>query len=471
MSRPRPNRSVLAAAALAAVLAAAPSGARAATLIEVLVEAYNSNPRIAAARAALKAVDEQAAQAVSLFRPTFTGTATVGRTVSGTENRRTGSSHNRLTPASLSLTVSQPLFRGGREYAEWNRAHNAIRAQRARLFDTEQTVLLEVVTAYMNVVRDEAILRLRASNLAVLQRQLQATRDRFAVGEVTRTDVAQSEASVARADAQRIQAQGNLEASRAAYLSLVGRPPMRLVEPRTTPVILPANRQLVIDTATRNAPALLAAYFDAAAARDTVESVTGELLPTLTLSGTFSRTYDSSTRDTRTDSAGVLLTLTVPLYESGSVYSRVRAAKQTVWQRLNELAQARRAATEAAIRAWEALATARASARAFESEARANAIALEGVRQENRNGLRTILDVLDAEQRLLDSNVNLISARRDVIVATYQVAAAMGRMTALDLKLPVKPYDVEAYYRAVRFLPFGTGPALPARPGNPQAGD
>jgi hypothetical protein len=175
--------------------------------------------------------------------------------------------------------------------------------------------------------------------------------------------------------------------------------------------------------------------------------------------------------DRRSDSASLTLQMTVPLYESGATHSRARAAKQTVFQRGNDLAQARRTVEEAATRAWQTLQAARASVRAFEAEGRANAVALEGVRQENQAGLRTVLDVLDAEQRLLDSQVNLVSARRDVIVASYQLAQAMGKLTAIDLQLPVLIYDATAYYRAIKYLPAGIGPstgAPPPKPGVPE---
>jgi len=469
MHRIRPFRRAAVTLGTAATLFAA-AEARSETLIQALVLTYQTNPQILAARDLLRATDEQVAQAISLLRPTATATFTGGFATGETRIEETSRTGSRTRPASASLTLTQPIWRGGREYAEIRRAEATIRAQRARLHNTEQDIFFQVVTAYMNVVRDEAILRLRINNVSVLQRQLQAVRDRFNVGEVTRTDVAQAEASVARAQAQRELASGNLESSRAIYVNLVGRAPTRLVEPRP-PAFLPAQFGSVVESSKSIHPAIIAATYDEFAARHNVRSITGELLPQINLNGSLSRSYDpGSNPNTRSDSASVTLSVTVPLYESGSVYSRVRAAKQTVFQRGNDLATARRAVEQSATQAWQTLQAARASVRAFEAEGRANAVALEGVRQENQAGLRTVLDVLDAEQRLLDSQVNLVSARRDVIVASYQVVQAMGRLTAGDLRLPVLIYDATAYYRAIKYLPFGTGPSTGAPPPRPDPG-
>ncbi|MBL8663860.1 MAG: TolC family outer membrane protein [Candidatus Odyssella sp.] len=467
MHRSRPFRRAAAALGAAALLAPLPAAAE--TLTQALVLAYQSNPRILAARDLLRATDEQVAQAISLLRPSVTATFTGGLATSRTNVEDVSRTGTRTRPASASLTLSQPIWRGGREYAEIQRAEAVIRGQRARLHATEQDVFFEVVTAYMNVVRDEAIVRLRSNNVGVLQRQLQAVRDRFNVGEVTRTDVAQAEAAVAGAEAQRTLAVGNLENSRANYTSLVGRPPSRLSEPQP-PVFLPAAFGTALASAKSNNPAIIAATYDEFAARHSVRSITGELLPQINLNGSVVRNFDTSGPNTRSDSASLSVSVTVPLYESGSVYSRVRAAKQTVFQRGNDLAQSRRSVEEVATRAWQTLQAARASVRSFQAQSRANGVALEGVRQENQAGLRTVLDVLNAQQIMLDSQVSLVSARRDMIVASYQVAQAMGKLTAADLRLPVVVYDATAYYRAIKYLPIGTGPstgAPPPRPGTP----
>jgi TolC family type I secretion outer membrane protein len=453
--------------ALAAV--ASPAGAQ--SLAQSLVLAYQNNPRILAARDRLRSVDEQIAQAISLFRPSVNLQLGAGAATSKTWTKSeipgvSGIRGTRTTPAETVLTITQPIFRGGSEYAEVRRAESLIRAERGRLFAAEQDVFIEVVRAYMNVVRDEAILRLRINNVAVLRRQLQAVRDRFEVGEVTRTDVAQAEASVARAEAERALAGANLEISRAAFTNLVGRRPGRLVEPRLA-LVLPAQLPLAIEIARSNHPAVVTAFFEEYAARSAVDSITGELLPQISLNGTLSQTHDRSGPDSKTNSASLTATVTVPLYESGATYSRARAAKQIVFQRGNELAQSRRTVEELTTRAWDTLLASRASVSAFQAEVRANEIALEGVRQENQAGLRTVLDVLDAEQRLLNSQVNLVGARRDVVVAAYEVIASIGRLTAIELRLPVPIYDATSYYRAIKFLPFGLGPSIGKPPTGP----
>ena len=463
----RTRRFHRAAISLAVVSLFAAGGARAETLRQALVHAYQSNPTILAARDQLRAVDEQVAQAISLLRPTVSATVSGGFATSRTSHAdvvsRTGT---RTRPASMSVTLSQPIYRGGTEYAEIKRANNAIKAQRARLNATEEDIFFQVVTAYNNVLRDAAIARLRASNVRVLQRQLQAVRDRFNVGEVTRTDVAQAEAAVSGAEAQRVLAVGNLESSRANYTNLVGHPPVRLVQPRP-PIFLPARLNLVLSIAKSNNPAIIAATYDEYAARHSVRSLIGQLLPQINLNGSLSRSFNSGGPDLRSDSAALTVTVTVPLYQSGSVSSKIRAAKQTVFQRGNDLAQARRTVEQGATQAWQTLQAARASVRSFESQSRANAVALEGVRQENQAGLRTVLDVLNAQQTFLESQVSLVSSRRDVIVASYQVAQAMGKLTARDLRLPVPIYDAKAYYRAIKYLPFGTGPSIGRRPPRP----
>jgi outer membrane protein len=466
MQRSRTFRHAAIALGATAVFAAP---ARPETLTEALVLTYQTNPQILAARDLLRSVDEQVAQAISLLRPTATATFTGGFGTSEQRIEDVARSGSRTRPASASLTLSQPIWRGGREYAEIRRAEATIRGQRARLHNTEQDIFFQVVTAYVNVVRDEAILRLRINNVTVLQRQLQAVRDRFNVGEVTRTDVAQAEAAVAGAEAERVLAQGNLETSRASYVNLVGRAPVRLTEPRP-PAFLPAQFGFVLATAKSTNPTIIAATYDEFAARHNVRSITGELLPQIFLNGSLSRSYDPGNNpNIRSDSASLTVSVTVPLYESGSVYSRVRAAKQTVFQRGNDLATARRAVEQSATQAWQTLQAARASVVSFQAQSRANTVALEGVRQENQAGLRTVLDVLNAQQILLDSQVSLVSARRDMIVASYQVAQAMGKLTALDLRLPVLIYDATAYYRAIKYLPFGTGPSTGAPPPKPAA--
>ena len=433
------------------------------TLRDALIQAYRTNPRLLSARARLRETDEQAAQAISNWRPTVTASGNLGYSTSDTRRRPTALTGSRsssaLWPRGASLTVSQTIWRGGRNFAQLKQAEGNIRAERYRLLSAEQAVFLDVVRAYMNVVRDLATIRLNEVNVRRLGRQLQATRDRFSVGEVTRTDVSQAQARLARARADLVTAEGNLQNSRANYRNLVGRLPGKLRKPRLF-VRVPRQRIVVIRQARRYNPDLVAAIFAERAAHASVDLVRRELLPSLSVNGTISRNSDQSSRGTRTNSASVTATITIPLYQSGSVTSRLRAAKQAVFRLKHDRRQQFRTATENATRTWHTYRTATSQVRAFRAAVRANGIALEGVRQEARAGLRTVLDVLDAQQELFQSRVDLVRAERDQVVAAYEVWAAMGRMTARQLRLKVKLYDAKAYYKAVKYKLWGLGPSI-----------
>ncbi|MGE0737334.1 MAG: TolC family outer membrane protein [Alphaproteobacteria bacterium] len=440
-------------------------------LEDALAKAYATNPQIESARAKLRATDEQFPQALSNFRPTVELQANLGyewqRSRTEIDNTPVYNRGENM-PRGYSVQVNQPIFRGGRTIAQIRQANNNISAERARLVTTEQSVLLAGVVAYMNVVRDMALVRLNVSNQQVLRANLQATRDRFNVGEVTRTDVAQSEAQLARATAARVQAEGNLEVSRANYQNIVGElPPGNLTSPRRV-LELPKTRAELVEIARTNNPNVIAALFGELSTRNQVDLIAGELLPSITVTGSVGRSYDSSFRGQRSDAASIVATLTMPLYEAGSITSRLRAAKQQVGQARYDLAQSRRAVIENAIRAWEVLVSARAQVVAFTQEVRANRIALEGVRQENRAGLRTVLDVLNAEQTLLNSNVNLVNAQRDREVAQYDLWSALGWLTAQQLGLKVALYDPKKHYNDVKWKPWGLGDPLPPAPEKPK---
>lgn len=451
--------------ALAAGLAlgAGAPDVRAETLAEALAHAYRNNPQLLAARAALRAVDEQAAQASANWRPGVTFSADAGLTAAQNKGAMGGFRGANRIPAGASLNVIQNLYRGGRNAHQWRRANANIFAQRARLATVEQTVLLNAVRAYMNVSRDLAVLRLNANNEQVLARQLQATRDRFSVGEVTRTDVSQAQARLARARAATIQAQGILQASRANYANVIGAMPGDIEQPKLR-TDLPGDPAEIAAQARRDNPSVVAARWDERSAQATVDLVRGELMPTVSINGRLQRRYNAQARDTIGDSASITANVAIPLYLSGGVASRVRAAKQTVIRRRDELRQAQRTAIENASRANAALRTARSSVRAFEAQLEASRIALNGVREETAAGLRTVLDTLDAQQELLNAQVNLVRARRDLIVATYELLAAVGRMNAKRLELKVKLHDPEEHYRQVRNKAFGFGAPIGGEP-------
>lgn len=438
--------SLVAACLVPAVLVSGKATAQ--TLDDAFASAYRNNPRILAQRAKVRATDETVPQALSNWRPSlsFTGETGLSRVDS---NIATPSLQHR-EPKTLSLDVTQPIFRGGRTLAATSQAENQIKAERARLISIEQTVMFEAATAYLDVFRDMAVLQLNINNEQVLRRQLEATRDRFQVGEITRTDVFQAEARLARATADRIQAESNLEASRAAYQNVVGEPaPSQLVLPKV-PTGIPQSKLEAGKIASANNPNVTAADYDARAATDNVDVVWGELLPTVSLVGTASKEYESSTERSIISTLEGTVRVSVPIYQTGAVYSRLRAARQSVGERRSLIDKERRDATQTAARSYENLLAAHARVDQFLAQIRASTVALEGVEREAAVGSRTVLDVLDAEQELLDAKVNHVRAQRDELVNAYELQSALGYLTAANIKLGVERYDPDEHYREVR---------------------
>lgn len=454
---PRPHPKVVrpvVAGLLAALIAGTGGSAVGQTLDQALAAAYKNNPTLQASRARLRAIDEGVPQALSGWRPKLTAEADVGRSFNKTSSPFFAAEQKR-NPENYRLQFEQPLYRGGRTVAGTRLAENRVASGRAELLGTEQDVLSAAVTAYMDVLRDQAVLDLNVNNEQVLTRQLQATRDQFEVGEVTRTDVSQAEARLAGANADRIRAEATLESSRAFYRNVIGEPPGELTPPEPLEG-LPGSVEEAVALSEQN-PDVAAALFSEKAAVEAVDVVTGELLPTVSVTAEVVRNEDSFARGSLAKTKQIRAEVTVPLYQAGAVSSRVREARQTVLQRRGEIEAARRNSTEVATRSWETLGAARARVASFESQIRANEIALDGVRQEAMVGARTILDILDAEQELFSSQVNLVRAQRDEVVAAFELKAAIGQMTAEELGLPVQVYDPEANYEKVRNKFWGLG--------------
>jgi len=435
---------------LAGLLAAAPLTVRATTLEEALSRAYETNPTLQASRAELRATDEQIAQAKSLRRPTIDVTGQIGPEAVDTDIGDSGTG----ATGTVALNLNQPIYRGGSIDASISQADNVILAQRETLISVEQQVLVRAVTAFSDVVRDQAVLELTRNNVEVLTKQLEATRTRFEVGELTRTDVAQAEARLAGAEAERIAAEGLLTTSKAIYREVIGEDPVDLETPEP-PKNLPANEAETV-AGSENNPALTSAKFLERAARDGIDVVFGELLPRVDVVGRLQALDDVSADGRYENSAGVFLQVKIPLYQAGGVGSRVRASKQVVSQRRQQVQEQQRAAEQQATSSWRALETARAQITSFQSQVEATRVALEGVREEASVGARTILDVLDATQEYLVAQVNLVRARRDEVVAAYQVLAAIGRLTAGGLELPATRYDVNRHYDEVKDKFWGT---------------
>lgn len=448
-----------AAAALAVVscLALGATGlAHATTLQDALVNTYLTSPRLEAGRAQLRQADELVPQALSGYRPQLFVDSGV-ENVRGTSRVNSGGTRavteqNRSTK-SVGVTVQQNLYAGGGTQASVSRAENLIQAQRAQLRALEQSVLLDTVSAYTATYRDQVVLDLALNNEQRLGRQLQATRDRFEVGEVARTDVAQAEARLSRARADVEAAKADLAASRATYRRVVGEEPANLAEPRPLELLPKALNDAQALAASN--PEVVSATFALYAARDAVDVAFADLLPSLDLQARAQYAEEpTATQDwARSGSLGV--SLSIPLYQGGAEYARVRENRQLERQRRNELETTHRTVQEQVAASWDRLLAATAAIEALRAEVRANGIALEGVQQEALVGSRTVLDVLDAEQELFTSQVNLVRARTEEIIASYQLKLAVGQLSVDELNLPVEPYDAEAHYVQARSRLFG----------------
>jgi TolC family type I secretion outer membrane protein len=425
--------------------------ARAQTLTEALAYAYNNNPQLLGQRAKLRATDEQVPQALSGWRPTVNFNASAGYARSGAKLSGAPTAYSSFVPRQVDLRVTQQVYSGGKTEAQTKQAINNVQAQRAQTLATETAVFQSVAQFYLDVVRDQTLVEVARNNEQVLKKQLDATRDRFRVGEVTRTDVAQAESSYSQATAQRINAEGVLENSRANYTRVVGHPPGRLVLPRERPA-LPATREEALSLAATNNFAVIAAVFSELAARDNIDVVRSQLLPQISIVGDVNRQYAPSVtqRSARFDNASIIAQLTIPLYEGGNVYAQTRAAEQAVGQSRSQVDDARRFAVQSATQAWETLKSARAAIASFTTAVRAAQIALTGVQQEALVGSRTVLDVLTTEQQLFNTQQQLVGAEHDAAVAEFTLAAATGRLIAPELHLPVQLYDMERHYRAVK---------------------
>lgn len=443
--------------ALAVLLGAGPASAE--TLSDAFAAAYANNPTLQAERASLRATDEEVPQAVSGWRPTVVVTGDLGLNRSDRRNGAGVITSDTLFPSTTAMTVTQPLYQGGQVSAAVDSAEALVRAGRQTLRSTEQDVLLDVVTAYLDVLQNQAVVRLNLNNEERLRRQLEAAQDRFDVGEITRTDVAQAEARLSRAAADRAQSEGNLIAAKATYARIVGTVPGDLEPPPPLPT-LPQSEEESLADAFRSNPDLLSTMEIATSAKADIRATSGRLLPQVELQGNAIRALDSNTPGDRTSQIELRGVLTVPLYQSGVIYSGVRQLRQVHNQRRLQVEETRRVVAEGVTQSWEALETARSRIRAGREEVRANEIALEGVIQEAQVGARTTLDVLDAEQELLDSQVALVQSERDEYVAAFQLLNAVGRLDVTGLGLNVPVYNARSNYDRVRDMWFGTDGGL-----------
>ena len=440
------------------------------TLAQALAATYSNQPALQAERARLRATDENVPTALAGWRPTVVLAGTVGygdgvvRSYLATAGRIFNTQADRLI-GTAQATVTQNLYTGGRTQANINRAKNQVLAERGTLMAQEQTSFTNAISAYVNVIQTKQLLALQINNEQVLAKQLQATNDRFRVGEITRTDVAQAEAALEGARATQETAQGNLATARGTFVQIIGYyPPDSLIEPQ--PLALPVHsEQEASSLASINNPNVITALFNDAAAKDAIDAAFGVLLPQVSLQGQTFQQNNSAGRSVTANGYQVTAQLSVPVYQGGSEYAAVRQARQAQQQTQRLIDDARRTAVQNAVNAWDTLVAAKAAADSTRAQIRANQIALEGVEREAIVGSRTTLDVLNATQLLLNSRTTLVQNLSQLITASYSVAAAIGRLTARDMHLPVPLYDETAYYQAVKDRWAGLSDYATSQPG------
>jgi outer membrane protein len=426
------------------------------TLEGALIQAYQNNPTLNAQRASVRATDESVPQALAGYRPRVNINGSIGSQYTDATNRDRTFMPNysqlsgTMTPRNYGITATQTLYNGFQTPNQTRQAESQVQAARETLRVGEQSVLLSAVTAYMNLLRDGAILDLQRRNVEVLQEQLRQTRDRFNVGEVTRTDVAQSESRLAAGRSQVLNAEAIYKASVATYRQVIGVEPGKLTPGSPVDRFSPRNLPAATGLATATHPAVTSAQYNVDAALLQVKVAEGALYPTLALQGNVQQSYESSLLQLRTFSASALAQLTVPIYQGGAEYSLIRQAKETLGQRRLDLDTARDQVRQNVVQAWGQLEAAKANIDATQAQVQASEIALNGVREEARVGQRTTLDVLNAQQELVNARVSLVSAQRDRVVASYTLLSAVGRLSPQGLGLRVPTYDSNVHYQQVR---------------------
>jgi outer membrane protein len=323
-------------------------------------------------------------------------------------------------------------------------------AARETLRSTEQTVLLNAATAYMNLLRDTAIFELQRNNVAVLEEQLRQTRTRLESGNVTATDVAQAESRVEVGRTQAYAAEANYQSSRAVYRQVIGLEPDKLSPATTVDRFAPHKLTLAVASGTAQSPIVSAAQHNVDVATLQVKIAEGALYPTVSIEGTVQKSYETALTALESFQAGVAGRLSVPIYQGGAEYASIRQAKETQGQKQLELNVARDQARAAVVQAWAQLEAAKSSIESSKGQVKAAESALNGVREEARLGQRTTLDVLNAQQELVNARIALVSAQRDRVVSSYALLSAVGRLSPQVLRLPVTTYDARVHYHQVR---------------------
>ncbi len=423
--------------------------AQAQTFRESLAKAYELNPQLNSARAVLRVTNENVPQALSGYRPKLNANADGGYSSTDAQTP-SGQVKRNFTPGGFGVELNQTLFDGLRTPNAVGEAEAQVRAQREMLRTSEQDVLLLAVGAYMDVMRDTAILDLRRNFVGLLGEQLKEARARFEAGTLTRTDVAQSEARQSLARAQTESARAQLNASRANFRRVIRAEPGRLQKTaEAIDTLLPKSVTEAEQIGLNEHPQIRAALYGIDAAAFSIGIAESALLPTVSVSGILDRRFQSQAGVDRLDTAAVVGRVTVPVYDGGLAPSQVRQSKERLGQRWLDSDAVRDQIRALIIANWGNFDAAKAQITAVNAQMRANALALEGVREEARVGQRTVLDTLNAEQELLDSRVNVVIAERNRVVTAYALLGAVGRLNAQMLDLNVALHDPLLHYEEV----------------------
>ena len=437
-------------------------GAQAETLPGALARAYQGNPLLNAERARQRATDEEIPQALSGYRPQVGLLLSAG--LQGVRNLLPGgtnadgtlappfSESKMLYPWSAGLTINQTLFNGFKTGNQVRRAEAQVLSGREQLRAVEQSVLLDAVTAYMGVIANQGLVEAQRTNVQFLRELRATTQRRYEAGDVTPTDVAQAEARLNRGIADLNNAEINLAVSQATYAQIIGSPPGRLVPAEPIDHLLPRQRDQAQAISRAEHPAILGASFDVDAAQRAVNVAEAALYPTVGVQGSISRSFQTDTTfgSTRSDVAGVVGNVNVPVYDGGTAASQVRQSKELLSQARILLDRARTQAELAVTAAWVTHEGARIALNAAQSEVRAAELALSGVQREAQAGQRTTLDVLNSQQDLTLARSRLIVAQRDRVVASYTLLSAIGRLNHVKLALNTPDYDPQVHYQQVR---------------------
>lgn len=432
------------------------------TIEAALVRAYQNNPQLNAQRASVRATDENVPQALSGYRPKVAVTASAGTQYTNSQqNTQVGGRLSEVglagvnAPRSVGATVSQTLFNGGQTANRTRAAESQVSAAREGLRVLEQTVLFSAATIYMDYLRNSAIVEVQKSNVRVLEQTLKQTRDRFNVGEVTRTDVAQSEAQLAAGKTQLLTAESNLTTTRANFRRIIGNDPVALAAGSPVDRFLPTTLTAAVDRGLLENPNVTAAMYGIDVSFLQVKVNEGALFPTVTLQGSVQQSYESTLSTYRAFGASATAQLTVPVYQGGAEYALIRQSKELLAQQRLNLEQVRDQTRATVAQAWGQLVAGKAQVASAQSQVTASEIALNGVREEARVGQRTTLDVLNAQQALVNARVALVTAQHDRVVASYSVLNAIGRLSPSVLNLATNVYDASVHYHQVRDSWFG----------------